>query len=66
MYNSALVLFETWQLMHSSGAHVLPASEMTYIVSGGALDSTHSLTWSFGFFASYVLQQYCRHIEYGL
>ena len=32
------------QKFHSFVAITPPASEMTYIVSGGALNSTHSLT----------------------
>ena len=32
--------------MNISRKRVISASEMTYIVSGGALNSTHSLTYS--------------------
>jgi len=34
----------------SSKRHLCSASEMTYIVSGGALNSTHSLTHSLTLF----------------
>ena len=37
---------------------------MTYIVSGGALNSTHSLNWTNMFIVSFIIYCNCRILQF--